>query len=219
MFEGISPDNYEQKCLCVLVLDVSGSMGGEPIRQLNEGLEEFQRELERDFVASQRLEIAIVTFGSKAECIQEPALIGNFLMPGLSVYGSTKMVDGVREAIKIIENRKAWYRSTGQTYFRPMMVLITDGEPDADQDINGLGYQLKADILAKKFMFYSVGVKGYNHQKLLQVCSTPPPMALDGLKFSEFFKWLSSSIDIITKSSEGDKILLPPVNDWAQIQL
>ena len=41
-FEGESPDNYEQKCLCLLVLDVSGSMSGDPINELNKGLQEFQ---------------------------------------------------------------------------------------------------------------------------------------------------------------------------------
>ncbi len=219
MFEGVSPENYEQKCLCVLVLDVSGSMEGESIRELNAGLRAFQQEIEKDFVASQRLEISIVTFGSKIECIQEPALIGNFLMPSLSVYGSTKLVDGVREAMRIVENRKQWYKNTGQTYYRPMIVLITDGEPDSDQDVAGLSQEVSSAINAKKFMFYALGVQGYNHQKLLQVCSTPPPLPLDAKKFSEFFRWLSNSIGIITKSTEGDRLALPPVSDWTQIQM
>jgi len=30
-----SPENYEQKCLCALVLDVSASMHGQPISELN----------------------------------------------------------------------------------------------------------------------------------------------------------------------------------------
>ena len=68
-------------------------------------------------------------------------------------------------------------------------------------------------------MFYSIGVVGYNHQKLSQICSTPVPLKLDGYKFIEFFKWLSNSIGIITKSAEGDKLALPPVSDWTQIQM
>jgi uncharacterized protein YegL len=40
-----TPDNYEQKCLCVLVLDVSGSMEGEPIRQLNQGMQSFYQDI------------------------------------------------------------------------------------------------------------------------------------------------------------------------------
>ena len=44
------PSNFEQKCLCVLVLDVSGSMSGSPINLLNEGLRRFQEELLQEIV-------------------------------------------------------------------------------------------------------------------------------------------------------------------------
>jgi uncharacterized protein YegL len=219
MFEGESPDNYEQKCLCVLVVDISGSMSGEPINQLNKGLQEFQKEVISDFVASQRLEVSIVTFGSYVLCIQQPNLVSNFQMPTLSANGSTKLVDGVRLAMDVIENRKRWYKETGQNYYRPLIVLITDGEPDGDQDLLGLSNEVSNKIASKSFMFYSVGVSGYNHQKLSQVCSTPSPLPLAGLEFSKFFKWLSNSIGIITKSTEGQVLMLPPVNDWTQIQM
>lgn len=219
MFEGLSPDNYEQKCLCVLVVDVSGSMSGEPIRQLNLGLQDFRNEVLSDFVASQRLEVSVVTFGSTVQCVQEPNLIGNFEMPTLTTSGSTKLVDGVKKAIQLVDERKNWYRNTGQNYFRPIVVLITDGEPDSDQDIHGLATQVTNDVASKKYMFYSVGVVGYNHQKLNHICSTPPPLPLAGLKFAEFFRWLSNSIGIITKSTEGQTLALPPVSDWTQITM
>lgn len=218
-FEGSSPENFEQKCLCILVVDVSGSMSGEPIDQLNKGLQDFHKEVLMDFVASQKLEFSIVTFGSTIQCIQEPALVSNFQMPRLSVNGSTKLVDGVRLAMNLIENRKKWYKETGQKYYRPMIVLITDGEPDAGQDINGLSGEVSSAIASKKFIFYSLGVRGYNHQKLSQICSTPPPLPLEGHKFPEFFKWLSNSIGIITKSTDGEIIKFSDVSEWTQIQM
>jgi uncharacterized protein YegL len=83
----------------------------------------------------------------------------------------------------------------------------------------GLSNEVSSKVASKNFMFYSLGVRGYNHQKLNQICSTPPPLPLDGYKFSEFFKWLSNSIGIITKSTEGEVLMLPPVSDWTQIQM
>lgn len=217
MFQGDSPENFEQKCLCILVLDISTSMTGEPIKELNNGLQEFKNAVMEDFIASQRIELAIVTFGSTVQCIQEPTSIHNVNMPTLTVSGSTKLVDGVRFGMNLLENRKTWYRDTGQNYFRPWIVLITDGEPDPDQDVRGLSSELATAIQAKKFMFYSLGVTGYNQETLTQICSSPPPMALQGTKFREFFRWLSNSIALVTKSTEGEKLMLPPVNDWAQI--
>jgi hypothetical protein len=56
-------DNPEPRCPCVLLLDTSGSMSGEPIRQLNDGMQLFREELLQDELAARRVEVAIVTFG------------------------------------------------------------------------------------------------------------------------------------------------------------
>jgi len=215
-----TPENYEQKCLCVLLLDVSGSMGGEPINELNKGLQTFHQEILNDFIASQRLEVAVITFGSGINTIQEPSLVTGFQMPTLSTSGTTKLVDAVRLGINLVDNRKKWYKETGQNYYRPMMVLITDGEPDADQDVIGLSHQVQNSVNSKAFTFYALGVKGYNHVKLAQIApSNTPPLPLAGLQFSEFFKWLSNSIGIIPKSKEGDILTLPPATGWAQMTI
>lgn len=219
-FSGESPENYEQKCLCVLVLDVSSSMSGKRIESLNKGLVEFQREIQFDFVAAQRIEVAIVTFGSTVENILEPTLTADFKMPVLQTSGTTKMVDAVRMAIDIVEARKGWYKDTGQTYYRPWIMLITDGEPDKDQDIMGLSAEIKTKIDNKGFLFYAVGVEGYNHKMLSQICHpSTPPLPLKGLAFNELFKWLSTSIALVSKSVEGQTLQLPPSGGWAQISI
>jgi len=219
-FGGDSPENYEQKCLCVLVLDVSGSMAGKPIDQLNQGLKDFQKQLQLDFVAAQRIEVAIVTFGSTVETVVHPKLSADFEMPTLKSSGLTKLVDGVRMAINIVEERKIWYRSTGQTYFRPWIMLITDGEPDRDQDLVGLSNEIQNKVDNKGFSFYAVGVEGYNHSKLLKISHpSTPPLQLKGLAFNELFKWLSASISLVSKSVEGQQLQLPSPSGWAQIEV
>ena len=56
-------NNPEPRCPCLLLLDTSGSMNGKPIAELNAGLRVFQEELNSDSMASQRVEVAIMTFG------------------------------------------------------------------------------------------------------------------------------------------------------------
>ena len=218
-FSGETPDNYEQKCLCTLVLDTSGSMQGDPIRALNRGLQEFYAAVEEDIIAANRLEVSIITFGGEIKVIQEPSLINNFDMPTLPSNGGTPLADAIFEALRRTEERKAWYKETGQPYYRPIVVLITDGEPDNNQDVHRLAKEIQNAVDEKKCTFFGLGVKGYNHATMSKFCpSSAPPKALDGYKFSEFFKWLSNSIGIITKSKEGDAINLPPVDDWAQMK-
>jgi hypothetical protein len=48
-------DNPEPRCPCILLLDTSGSMAGQPIAQLNAGLKQFQQELAGDPLAAKRV--------------------------------------------------------------------------------------------------------------------------------------------------------------------
>jgi hypothetical protein len=60
-------ENPEPRCPCVLLLDISGSMQGAPIAQLNAGLTVYHDELAADSLAAKRVEVAIVTFGGQVQ--------------------------------------------------------------------------------------------------------------------------------------------------------
>ena len=215
-FMAESAENYEQKCLCLLVLDVSGSMRGEPINELNKGLRDFYKEIGEDETTSQRLEVSIITFNQMVQTIQEPALIENFTMPTLHAEGSTAMVDAVNEAIEKVDLRKKWYKETDQKYYRPYIILMTDGEPDDGQDVDALAQRIKEDTEAKRYTFIAIGVKDANMQ-ILQKLQGGMPVKMEGLKFKQFFKWLSASMGTIVNVDEGQSVSLPNASDWMDI--
>jgi len=214
-FSAEAASNYEQKCLCVLVLDVSGSMSGAPIADLNKGLQEFYREIDDDPTTSQRLEVSLITFSHIVTTVQTPALVEDFKMPTLTASGSTAMVDAVKEAINMVADRKSWYKQTGQSYYRPWIILMTDGEPDSGQDVVGLAGIINADTAAKKYAFLPIGVQGANMSVLNQIASSQmPAMPLSGTKFCAFFKWLSASMGTIVNAEEGQTVKLDDPSDW-----
>jgi len=216
-FSAESPQNYEQKSICCFVVDVSSSMENAPINQLNQGLQEFHRDIANSSVTANRLEVAVIEFSGTVETVVQPALADAFTMPRLSTKGSTKMVDGVREAISLVESRKSWYRQTGQPHLRPWIILITDGAPDPDQDVNGLAQDIRNGVNGKKFVFLAIGVQGANMEVLRRISSPDmPPAALQGLKFSEFFKWVSASMAVVAGSKDGDKVDFPSPAAWMQ---
>ncbi len=226
--------NYEQKCLCVLVLDTSGSMlevtGGD-IRQtgrqemidgklyniveggttkmdgLNAGLKQFYDDIYNDDISSQRIEVAIVTFNSRVETIQQPALVENFRMPTLRAGGETALVDAMMVATNLVESRKQWYKSTGQPYYRPWIILMTDGEPDQNQDVVALTSKIKSDTANKRYIFLPIGVDNANMEFLKTIEGEGngyvPAMNLSAAKFSSFFKWLSASIETVFNSDDS----------------
>lgn len=244
-FTAESAVNYEQKCLCVLVLDTSGSMGevieGEvsftgrkemidgqwydiveggttKLDGLNEGLKDFYDEIYGDDNSSQRIEIALIAFNDTVRTLQEPALVENFMMPVLEASGDTALVDAMTSAIELVERRKQWYKSTGQPYYRPWIILMTDGEPNAGQDISSLAVRIKADTANKKYVFLPIGVIGANMSILRSIegegSGRIPAMPLKGAKFSNFFKWLSSSIGIVINSREGETVSFENPSSW-----
>lgn len=213
-FKSESPENWDQKCCCVLVLDVSGSMEGTPIQELNEGLQSFSQDIEADSTTANRLEVSIVTFNSQVNTIVEPSLVTKFSMPTLEAEGGTKLVDGVKEGINIARSRKSWYKDTGQPYYRPWIILITDGDPDEMQNISNLSNEIRTAMANREFFFLAIGVQSADMKKLNDISDPSwPAMKLKGLKFSEFFRWLSMSMSTVTNSNTTD-ISLPNPAEW-----
>lgn len=214
-----SPENYETKTICCFVVDVSGSMAGPPIAELNKGMQEFHEEISLNLLTKNRLEVGIVEFCDKVKVIQKPALVDNFTMPVLEPKGSTALVDGVRAAIKVVEERKDYYKNSNQKYKRPWIVLITDGAPDSDQDVTGLTIEIENHTKNKKFVFLPIGVDGANMSLLHQISGLVyhegnwvkmAPLKMSSTRFSEFFSWLSDSMGNVSNPEIDQAQLAKP---------
>lgn len=206
-FSGEAAQNYETKCHCVLVLDVSGSMEGKPIQDLNQGLRVFKEAVMKDETTKQRLELSIITFADIPELIQRPDLVENITMPTLEATYTTAMVDAIEMAIKVVEERKVWYKETGQHYYRPIIVMITDGVPNEDQDIDGMSVRIKQDIANKHYSLIPIAVEGAD-LKVLKDLTGIDPLKLKDTNFENFFKWLSNSVGAVTKANPGEKVTM-----------
>ena len=84
-------ENPEPLCPCVLVVDVSTSMLGEKIGHLNAGIATFAEQLRADPLASLRVEVAIITFGARAEVAEDFVPANRFAAPTLKADGTTAM--------------------------------------------------------------------------------------------------------------------------------
>ncbi|MGL4188468.1 MAG: vWA domain-containing protein [Sphaerotilus sulfidivorans] len=206
--------NPEPRCPCVLLLDVSGSMTGRPLDELNAGLTLFKDELAADSLAMKRVEIGIVTFGPVN--VEMPfTTAAAFFPPTLQAQGDTPMGAAILEALNMVRDRKQDYRSNGISYYRPWVFLITDGGPtDAWK---AAAEAVREGEASKQFAFFAIGVKGANMDVLRQISSAREPLSLEGMKFRELFKWLSSSLSSVSKSTLGSEVPLPPPTGWASV--
>jgi uncharacterized protein YegL len=205
--------NPEPRCPCVLVLDVSASMSGTPIGELNAGLATFQDELSADALAMKRVEIAIVTFGPvNVEIPFTSASV--FETPSLAAQGDTPMGEAVLKAVELVRDRKREYRSNGVSYYRPWIFLITDGAPT--DSWAAAAAAVREGEAGKAFAFFAIGVRGADMSVLRQI-SVREPLALDAMKFRELFTWLSSSMRSVSRSTPGAQVPLESPQGWAAV--
>jgi uncharacterized protein YegL len=210
--------NPENRCPCILVLDTSGSMSGEPINELNSGLQQFARELAADSLASKRVECAIVTFGDSVELACDFVTADRFVAPILSASGATPMGEAINMALDKIAERKQTYKQNGISYFRPWLLLMSDGEPTDASIWPTAAVRAKQEQTKKSLILHSIGVGSANLARLGEF-SVSPAMRLQGLKFSEFFRWLSASLGARSRSQPGQAISLEdPTKTWGSLE-
>jgi uncharacterized protein YegL len=207
-------ENPEPRCPCVLLLDTSGSMSGDPINSLNKGLLSYRDDLQEDALACKRVDVAIVTFGGEVRTALDFTTSEGMHLPTLTAGGDTPMGAAIRRSIEIVRERKERYRANGIMFYRPWIFMITDGAPTDE-------WQSAAAAIAegersKAFAFFAVGAGGANMDVLRQI-ATRQPLSLVGLKFRELFQWLSNSQQSVSRSNPGQEVPLKPPTGWASI--
>ncbi len=206
----------EPRCACMLLLDVSGSMAGQAMVQLNAGLETYHSELLGDRLASQRVEVSIITFGGTVQTVVPFVRADHFMIPPIAAEGETPMGQAILQGIESVAERKRQYRKFGLPIFRPWIILITDGAPTDDWKVAAAKvYEGEA---AKSFAFFAIGVDDADFSILKQI-SKREPLRLKGHSFREFFLWLSESQKQVSRSKPGqeDQVGLPNPSGWTHL--
>ncbi len=211
-------DNPEPRCPSLLILDVSGSMSGTPIRQLQTGVEVYRDSLFSDALARKRVEIAILSFGGRVELLNAFCTVDNFVTPALEASGDTPMGQAVVEGLDLLNSQKAVYKQHGISYFRPWVFLITDGGPTDVQSHfwTEAKQRVRDGEAARSFSFFAVGVEGADMNRLSELC-VREPLKLQGLEFRKMFEWLSASQQAVSRSTVGEAVKLDSPAGWAEI--
>lgn len=182
-----------------LVLDVSGSMSGEPLNEMAKGVEMFFDAIKDDEIAKYSAEISIVTFGGVARKALDFYSIERQEVPTFYADGMTPMGEAVNLALDMLEHRKGEYKTAGVDYYQPWLVIMTDGEPT--DDISMAASRLQELTSSKKISIFPIAIGNTNTDKLAKLSPTRPPLRLSGLNFKEFFVWLSKSVSKLSQST------------------
>ena len=215
----IDVNNPAPRCPVILLLDTSYSMLGEPIKELNQGLQQFIRETAYDEAASMSVELEIITFNSKVDIAMPFTPICNVdkNQKPLTVDGCTHLGEALALAIKELDKRRKIYQNNGIPYFKPWVILMTDGKPTDDWKEPAERMKKMAENKNITYLGVEIGSQ-VDREIMFQLMPNRNPMlaTLDKLEFKKFFRWLTSSMSTLSNSavSDQDDLQFDDISSW-----
>lgn len=197
-----------------LLLDTSGSMYGEPMEAVKNGVQMLVSSLRQDPYALETVHLSIITFAGDAKQAVALTELSQFQVPDLKAGGQTSMGAALELLASRIDNEVAKTTPEKKGDWKPLVFLMSDGAPTDDLK-NGLEALKKCKL---GMVVACAAGKEANVPVLQQI--TESVVKLDNLEnesIKAFFKWVSASVSAGSEKVESgeditsfDKLPMPP---------
>ncbi len=174
-----------------LLLDSSGSMMGEPIEAVKNGVQVLISTLRQDPYALETAYLSVITFDSTARQIVPLTELTAFQMPDIQATGVTSLGDALRLLAERVDVEVLKSSPEQKGDWKPLVFIMTDGEPTDDWS-HGL-----AELRKRKFGMIIACAAGQdaNTTVLQQITESVVQLdTADSATIKAFFKWVSASI-------------------------
>ena len=174
-----------------LLLDTSGSMSGEPIEAVKNGVQVLVSSLRQDPYALETAFLSVITFDSSVRQIIPLTDLASFQMQEISASGGTSLGEGLRVLSQCINNEVAKSTAEKKGDWKPLVFLITDGAPTDDWE-SGL-----AELNKRRpgMIVACAAGAGADTSILKQITEQVVHLeTADSSKIRAYFKWVSDSI-------------------------
>ena len=112
-----------------LLLDTSGSMYGEPIEAVKNGVQTLISTLRSDPYALETAYISIITFNTTAQQVSPLTELAAFQQPGIDAGGCTALGGALELLSQKIDSEVTKTTAEVKGDWRPLVFIMTDGEP------------------------------------------------------------------------------------------
>lgn len=188
----------------ILLLDVSGSMDGEKIQNLNDAVRDMLNTFSDTENGETEIHVAIITFGAQVKLHQSLASASTIHWLDLSANGMTPLGTALQMAKAMIEDKDV----IPSRAYRPTVVLVSDGGPnDAwEKPLNAFisdGRSAKCDRMA-------MAIGAHADEAVLGrfIEGTPNRLlyAENANQLRDAFKFVTMSVTIRTKSQTPNTV-------------
>jgi uncharacterized protein YegL len=183
-----------------LLIDTSGSMSGEPIEQVKNGMQMLVSGLRQDPYALETAYLAVITFDSSANEIVPLTELTAFQPPPIKASGGTSLGAALSCVAESAKKNVAKTTHNQKGDWRAMVFIMTDGQPTDDWQ-KGLA-RFKQE---KWGVVVACAVDAADVGILKQIAGEECVVRLDTSNSSSitaFFKWVTASVSVSSKSVE-----------------
>lgn len=196
------------------LIDVSESMVGEPIEQVENGMRNIIQELRTDPYALETVFVSVIAFAGKAKNLSPLTELYKFYPPRFPIGGGTSLGTALNFLMDDID--KSVQKTTAELKgdWKPIVFLFTDGTP-TDNPIAAIDRWQKHFGNKANLVCISLGdnadtqLLGRLTKDVLRLKNT------DEVSFKAFFKWVTASIKTssVSVTDAGiDDLQLAPVD-------
>jgi len=193
-----------------LLLDTSGSMSGEPIEALKNGVQVMISSLRQNPQAIETAFISVITFDSKAQQIIPLTDLSTFQMVDIKASGVTALGDALEVLSKAIDREVAITTAETKGDWKPLVFIMTDGLPTDDWQ-RGLAEFKKR----KTGIVVACGAgSGADSNTLKAITDNVVRLdTADSQSISKFFQWVTASIGVSSTKVEDTGKELTGINE------
>ncbi len=208
---------YTRRLPIYFLLDCSESMAGWPIEAVSIGVNTIVDELKTNPLALETAYLGVITFSRDAQLTVPLTELMLFQPPKLNVRPGTSLGGALALLMQCLERDVVRTTETTKGDYRPLVFLITDGQPTdnweiASDTLRKIGGTRPANIYA---VGCGVDVDVRILHRITDIVIHMPNLTPEGIR--KLFMWLSASIQTASASLRNsggtEPIKLPPLPD------
>lgn len=182
-----------------LLLDTSGSMSGEPIEAVKNGVQMMLHSLRQNPQAIETAYVSIITFDSEAKQIVPLTDLASFQMVDIKAQSTTSLGAALGLLADKMELEITKTTTDQKGDWKPLTFIMTDGVPTDDWQA---GFN-KLKVVNKGLIVGCAAGQGADDSILKQITGSVVRLDnADSESISKFFQWVTASISTTSTKVE-----------------
>lgn len=194
-----------------ILIDVSGSMNGEPIQAVQVGLEAMLASLKSNPYALDTVWLSLISFGDEAQPLVSLTELEKFALPTIVVpkTAQTNLGKGLQLLCEQYDKEVVKTTSTAKGDWRPLLVVLTDGAPTDVGLYRQMSERIRQNYNFARVICCAAGKKARLEPLKMLTSEIVALEQMDESSFKTFWVWVTNTISRSSQMPTADASDVP----------